>query len=110
MLPRHWGHTVKTEAIGCVLTRPPTSAANLRLETSLAAIANTNLDLYAQLEALSKAEATLSKGVTSMSLLPETARLYSEVVRGVNYHPEKVRKALLKLPKLNKKLRGNPID
>lgn len=105
MLDRHRGETLKTQAKGCVLTRPVTRANALRLPTELAAIANANLKLYAQLEALSNAESALSKGVADTTLLPETARLYSEVVSRAGYDPDKVSKALLRLPQLNRTLR-----
>lgn len=106
MLSRHRGKTFKTQSNGCVLHHPVTRANALRLPTELAAIANANLKLYAQLEALSNAEEAISKGVADTTLLPETARLYSEVVRGAGYDPDKVRKALLRLPKLNRTLRA----
>lgn len=104
MLPHHRGKTFKTQSNGCVLCRPVTRANALR--TELAAIANTNLKLYAQLEALSNAEANISRGVADTTLLLETARLYSDVVRGAGYDPDKVRKALLRLPQLNETLRA----
>ena len=105
MLPHHRGTTFnKTQNYGCVLYNPATRANDLR--TELTNITNANLKLYAQLEALSKAEETLSKGVADGTLLPETAGLYSAVVRGAGYKPDKVLRALLRLPNLNRTRRA----